>query len=77
VTPSNENGVGCGPVVNAAETLRCARCGAEWGDGTQRCGACQSFLMGNQTARRSGAYARQHPPDLRMSAEELGGRHRR
>ena len=77
--PIQENGTPIGPRGVEADRasavqpgpLRCARCDATWPAGTSRCGTCQTFLAGNQAARVSGAYARQHPPDLRMTADEL------
>lgn len=52
------------------EAVRCARCGAEWPSGTQRCGACKSFLAANEAARTHGLFARRLPDDLKTSVDE-------
>jgi hypothetical protein len=59
--PSRENGA----------TVVCGRCGTSNPPDVQACGQCRSFLPSNQVARRTGIYARQHPPDVTQRAEEL------
>jgi hypothetical protein len=49
----------------------CKRCGALLVPGLGRCSTCQSFVAGNQEARVLGLQARQHPAELRLTAEEL------
>jgi len=51
--------------------LVCARCSTENPAGASACAVCRSFLPANQAARKTGIYARQQPPDLRLTADEL------
>ncbi|MDO8795075.1 MAG: hypothetical protein Q7J25_10700 [Vicinamibacterales bacterium] len=62
--PMQENGDRSGWVI-------CARCSTANPVGSGTCAACRSFLPANQAARRTGIYARQQPPDLRLTADEL------
>jgi hypothetical protein len=63
-------------VVRHRERLRrtmpadCIRCGNTIEDGADQC-ACGSFGPRNQVARKEGFRAVHHPPDLRMTSEEL------
>lgn len=56
--------------ANGRETVACARCLTENPVGAQTC-TCGAFLPANQAARKTGIYARQQPPDLRLTADEL------
>jgi ribosomal protein L40E len=49
----------------------CKRCGAENAPTAGRCASCESWLARNQGARKTGIYAREQPPDLVMTADEL------
>src|SRR5262245_43788969 len=53
------------------EPRRCARCNEPAPAGTDRCPRCQSWLMGNRGALRSGVYASHVPDDLRFTANQL------
>jgi ribosomal protein L40E len=49
----------------------CGRCSTVNPAGADACSGCKKWLPGNQGARTHGVYARQQPPDLQLSADEL------
>jgi hypothetical protein len=62
--PIPANGNADGPKV-------CTKCQAENAATADRCASCQTWLKGNQAARKHGTFARHHPADVIMTADEL------
>jgi hypothetical protein len=62
--PITANGNGDGPKV-------CAKCRADNAPTADRCASCQTWLKGNQAARKHGTFARHQPLDVIMNSDQL------